>query len=278
MSEAADLLDRESHFDFGKNWASYARLVTDAHIQGAVDSLRRLAGGDLQGRRVLDIGCGSGLHALAALRLGAREVLAVDLDADSVATARELLRIHAPGQRWLVRQASVFELQPDDSHRFDVVYSWGVLHHTGDMYRALRTAAALVAPGGQFIFALYRRTWLCWAWKIEKRWYAGASRAAQARTQTAFVRLYRVRRFIASPRGSFSAFLDEYRQRRGMDFRHDVHDWLGGWPYESISPAQTERLMRGLGLQRVRDFTRRGVAPGLFGSGCDEYVYARGGG
>lgn len=275
MNDAVNLLGRESHFDFGRNWASYSRLVTDAHVQEAVRSLQRLAGGDLRGKRVLDIGCGSGLHALAALRLGAREVVAVDIDADSVATTRQLLEAHASGESWSTCQMSVFDLIADSTAPFDVVYSWGVLHHTGDMYRALRTAAALVAPDGQLIFALYRHTWLCWLWKIEKRWYAAARPARQARAQAAYVRLLRIALFLARGRTGFTNYVSAYGQRRGMDFYHDVHDWLGGWPYESISPAQTERFMSQLGLHRVRVFIRRGIQLGLFGSGCDEYVYAR---
>ena len=78
-------------------------------------------------------------------------------------------------------ERSIFDPQIESMGSFDFVYSWGVLHHTGDMYRALRGAAGRVAPGGRFLFALYRRTPLCWLWKLEKRWYAGASPAAQAR-------------------------------------------------------------------------------------------------
>ena len=115
---------------------------------------------------------------------------------------------------------------------------------------------------------------LCWLWKIEKRWYAGASPTAQARARSAYVALFS-KAFALRRRGSFSNYLADYRQRRGMDFHHDVHDWLGGWPYESISPAQTERFMTGLGFKQVHAFTAAGVRIGLFGSGCDEYVYTR---
>jgi len=274
MNDTASLLNQQSHFAFGKNWASYARLVTEAHVQETVSSLRRLAGGDLHGKRVLDIGCGSGVHALAALRLGAREVVAVDIDGDSIATTQALLQTHAAGEAWSTRQASVFDLPSDPPGLFDVVYSWGALHHTGDMYRALRTAAAMVVPQGQFIFALYRRTRLCWLWKLEKKWYAGASPAAQARARSAYVALFRVAIAVARGR-SLRTYVADYGQRRGMDFYHDVHDWLGGWPYESISPRQTERFMNGLGFLQVRAFARRSMELGLFGSGCDEYVYSR---
>jgi SAM-dependent methyltransferase len=270
MTGSADLLDQKSHFAFGKNWASYAKLVTDAQVEEAIAGLRKLAGGDLEGKRFLDIGCGSGLHALAALRLGASEVVALDIDSDSVTTTRQLLQANASGQRWSTMEASVFDLQPDSIGLFDVVYSWGVLHHTGDMYRALRAAGTLVAPNGRFIFALYRRTRLCWFWKLEKRWYAGAGQAAQARARSIYVGL---RRFVML--GAFDSYVATYAQRRGMDFYHDVHDWLGGWPYESISPAETDRFMQQLGMRQIRTFVHPVRTNGLFGSGCDEYVYGK---
>jgi SAM-dependent methyltransferase len=270
MSKSRDLLEQKSHFAFGSNWASYAKLVTDSQIDEAVSSLKRLTGGDLAGKRMLDIGCGSGLHALAALRLGAREVVAVDIDADSVATTRQLLQAHAADEHWSVQEASVFALQADALGRFDVVYSWGVLHHTGDLYRAMSAAAALVLPAGQFIFALYRRTRLCWAWKIEKRWYAGAGKAGQSWMQAVYIRLFRL-----AMRRDFDSYVANYGRIRGMDFYHDVHDWLGGWPYESISPQEVDRLMRSIGMREVRSFVHPRKELGLFGSGCDEFVYER---
>jgi 2-polyprenyl-6-hydroxyphenyl methylase/3-demethylubiquinone-9 3-methyltransferase len=276
MNDSVDLLQQEEHFAFGKNWASYANLVTEAEIADAVAGLRRLAGGDLQGKRFLDIGCGSGLHALAALRLGASEVLAVDIDPDSVATTRRVLEAHAPGKPWRVVQKSIFDADSGSLGQFDVVYSWGVLHHTGDMYQALRRASTLVAANGQFIFALYRHTRLCWFWKREKRWYAKAGARAQRLARLVFTTAFRIVYPIAN-RASFRTYVKTYAERnRGMEFHHDVHDWMGGWPYESISPAQVDALMRQLGLQRVRAFAHEGTPLGLFGSGCDEFAYTRG--
>src|SRR5262245_49739774 len=137
MTEPTDLLRQESHFEFGKNWESYSNLISDEQVAEAVAGLRRLAGGDLSGKRFLDIGCGSGLHALAALRLGASEVVAIDIDGNSVATTRKVLQRYADGKSWQAFEKSVFEADVGQLGTFDVVYSWGVLHHTGDMYRAL---------------------------------------------------------------------------------------------------------------------------------------------
>jgi 2-polyprenyl-6-hydroxyphenyl methylase/3-demethylubiquinone-9 3-methyltransferase len=248
--------------------------VGEAQIQEATASLQRLVGDSLNGKTFLDIGCGSGIHALAALKLGASAVLAVDIDADSAATARRMLETHAPAARWQVREVSVFDLEPATVGLFDVVYSWGVLHHTGAMYRALHAAAGLVGPGGQFVFALYRRTPLCRFWKIEKRWYAGASPAAQARARAVYVRVFKFLNWLGNRR-TFKDYVANYGQVRGMDFYHDVHDWLGGWPYESISPAEADRLMEQLGLRQIRVFLVPGRATGLLGSGNDEYVYGR---
>jgi 2-polyprenyl-6-hydroxyphenyl methylase/3-demethylubiquinone-9 3-methyltransferase len=277
MAESSDLLEQKSHFAFGQNWASYATLVTASQVEKATTSLRRLVGGDLKGKRFLDIGCGSGLHSLAALRLGATEVVALDIDPDSAATTRQLLTKYAPGARWSTQEISVFDLQPGSTGCYDVVYSWGVLHHTGDLHRALRSAATLVAPSGQFVFAVYSRTPLCWFWKLEKRWYSRATPTAQARARSLYVALFRML-YPIRHRDSFSEFVANYGanygQMRGMDFYHDIHDWLGGWPYESISPAETERFMQGLQMRQVRAFVRKRTL-GLLGSGCDEYVYAR---
>lgn len=273
-----DLTAAESHFAFGDNWASYAERIDEPEIDEAVRGLSRLLGGErLDGKRVLDIGSGSGLHALAALRLGAREVVAVDLDADSVATSRAVLDRHAPQGGWRVERLSVFDLAAAGLGDFDVVYSWGVLHHTGAMTRAIECAARAVGPGGLFVFALYRRVWMDGFWRLEKRWYANASPVAQRRARAAFVALFAVGLRVTGR--NLAEYRRDYGRNRGMDFEHDVHDWLGGWPYESISAGEVDALLAGLGCIPVRRFVRHGKLfgrdPGVFATGCDEYVFRR---
>lgn len=274
---AEDLTHPEAHFAFGKNWAAYAEKITEVEIAEAERGLQRLLGERLKGLRFLDVGCGSGLHSLAALRLGAREVVAIDIDADSVATTRAVLKRWSPTPAWRVARQSVFDLARERMGCFDVVYSWGVLHHTGDMLRALQQAAAMVGEGGVFAFALYRRIWMDRFWRIEKRWYARASPKAQARARAIYRLLFRLGLAVTGRR--FSEYVSRYRSNRGMDFDHDVHDWLGGWPYESISPHEVETQMRALGFSPERVIVRKGrffkCDPGFFGSGCDEYVYRR---
>lgn len=280
-----DLTSESTHFAFGKNWASFAQLVGEAEIVEAERGLRQLLGDSLKGKTFLDIGCGSGLHSLAALRMGASEVVAIDIDADSAATARAVLQLHAPSYKWNVLHQSVFDRLPSvgtgldpDLTEFDVVYAWGVLHHTGDLYRALRATAERVGPSGLFVFALYRRVWLDAFWGLEKRWYAHASPMAQARVRSIYRLLYAAG--LAATGRSFREYVSGYRSKRGMSFEHDVHDWLGGWPYESIGREQVDWLMQERGLVKLKVQPLQGPRffgrdLGLLGSWCDEYVYRR---
>ncbi len=266
---SSPLRDVESHFAFGENWASYAGLIDEERLAEAEGGLERLLGADgLRGRSFLDIGCGSGLHAAAAARLGATRILALDLDPLSVATTREVLRRYGQGVAAEVSEMSVLDLEPDAVGTFDVVYSWGVLHHTGAMHEAIRKAAGVVPPGGIFAFALYRRTRLCRLWTREKRWYTAASPRAQMSARRVYIGLYRLHL-----RRRFRDHVANYRGR-GMDFYHDVHDWMGGYPYESTSAHEVDALMRAIGFEHVTSRTRP-YKLGLFGAGCDEYVYRR---
>lgn len=262
----------DERFEFGANWSSFAQLVDDERVASAEQRLAALlATRELRGRRFLDIGCGSGLHSLAALRLGAREVVAIDLDARSVATTREVLARFWRGGNVSVHEQSVFDLEPRPYGEFDVVYSWGVLHHTGDMQRAIRIAAAQTAPGGSLALALYGKTRYCGVWKRIKRWYVNATPRQQARAEAAYVRLFGAYLLLRGKR--LAAHIAAYNRKRGMDFHHDVRDWIGGYPYESIAPAELERLLAPLGFEVIGRNVRR--RSGLFGSGNDEYLLRR---
>ena len=271
-----NLLDQKTHFAFGKNWLDYAEKIDEEKISHAMDDLRRLSGQQrLDGKNFLDIGCGSGLHSLAALRLGASSVHGVDIDPDSVAAAKSTLARFAPGASFDFKVCSVFDMTPGEFGSFDIVYSWGVLHHTGDMVRAITAATALVKPGGEFHLALYKKTPFCGMWKVIKRWYSRSGSQAQKRAMGVYVFLQRL---IHRVKGSdFDAHVQDYGKRRGMNFYNDVHDWLGGYPYESISPEECRTLLSGLGLTVEREFIQRGgrFLPGLMGSGCDEYAFRR---
>jgi 2-polyprenyl-6-hydroxyphenyl methylase/3-demethylubiquinone-9 3-methyltransferase len=264
----------DGRFSFGENWLSFIETLDEGRIAEAERSLKALCGMEnLHGKRFIDIGSGSGLSSLAARRLGAT-VFSFDYDPQSVAGTRKLKeRFFPDDQSWQVGRGSALDSDYLASlGKFDIVYSWGVLHHTGAMNEAIVNAASCVDAGGMFVFALYRKTLLCPLWKIEKRWYANASEASQRAARAVFtgaLRLaFRVRR------RDFGAYVRDYRGTRGMNFEHDVHDWMGGYPYESISPKEAEFLMSRLNFQFVRS-NLGSQSIGIFGSGCDEFVYRR---
>jgi SAM-dependent methyltransferase len=266
---------RERRFDFGGNWLDFARGIDAERLVEAEKSIGRLVGlNDLAGLNFVDIGCGSGLFSLAARRLGSR-VVSFDADENAVLCTRRLRDQYHPADRdWIIERGSVLDpvfLRSLGS--FDVVYSWGVLHHTGAMRQAIAAAAGLVMPGGLFALALYYRTILCSLWRMEKRWYAAASPAAQKRARAIYVALLQLAHFANA--SDFRAYVANYVHKRGMSFIHDVHDWMGGYPYESISAAEIDAVMSSLGFARVRGGTVTLLTTGLFGSGCNEYLFQR---
>lgn len=265
----ADTTELSSHFAFGENWESYSRLIDANKIVDAVNGVRDLVG-QLQGRSFLDIGCGSGLSSLAALTLGAGPLMAIDIDPKSVETTKAVLSANAPKQDWQADVISVLDPRFDSLGKFDVVYSWGVLHHTGNMKLAIERAAAKVKDGGHFAIAIYRKTPMCWAWKIEKRIYKNAPTFVQKILFWAYKAAIITFYFIRSKGKSFTK-----NQKRGMDDDHDLHDWLGGYPYEPATPDEVDAMVLPLGFIRVKKKLNRIRVWGIMGAGCSEYLYQR---
>jgi 2-polyprenyl-6-hydroxyphenyl methylase/3-demethylubiquinone-9 3-methyltransferase len=271
-----DLKDAGTHFRFGRNWADFPASITEDRVVRAASSLSRLLPAQhLEGRDVIDIGSGSGLSAVAALRLGARHVTAIDIDADSVETSRAVLSRFAPASIFTVRLANVFDPMPDRTRDFDVVHSWGVLHHTGDLARALSIAADLVRPNGTLALALYRRTAIDGFWRAEKRLYAHGPLWVQTAIRAIFKAGF-VAALLTTARDPIR-YVREYQVERGMSWSHDVHDWLGGYPYESIEAPELIEALAAHGLVLDLSIERPVAAGGLFGVPCNEYRFVRAG-
>ena len=262
-------------FAFGKNWKNFSRGLSDEKIAMADENLSRLLAGDgLQGKSFLDIGSGSGLHALAAIRHGAAKIVAFDVDPHSVETTRSVIARYAPGHPAQIEQNNILDAPPANHPVYDVVYSWGVLHHTGDMWRAVKNAADFVAPGGRFIIALYKKSPSCGFWRVEKSIYSRLPALLQFPVTALYCALYLMA--LALSGKNPVKYVREYADFRGMDFWHDAIDWLGGYPYESASPAEVEAFFAGQGFTLEHAFnTAPPRAVGLFGIGCAEYIFRK---
>jgi 2-polyprenyl-6-hydroxyphenyl methylase/3-demethylubiquinone-9 3-methyltransferase len=223
----------------------------------------------LSGKSVLDAGSGSGLFSLAAVRLGAARVHSFDYDLGSVACTEEVKRRYAPELAcWTIEKGSVLdERYIAGLGFFDVVYSWGVLHHTGSLEEAMEAVSRAVAPRGKLLIALYDdRGWASRAWLPVKRLYV-SSRPGAAVVAAVFVPLFVVKGLLSDlARGRNPvARYREYRKLRGMSIVHDWFDWLGGYPFEVISAERVNdfyarrrfrlaKLKRGHGRDRNNEF------------------------
>jgi cyclopropane fatty-acyl-phospholipid synthase-like methyltransferase len=267
-----NLLERKSHFEFGENWKAYSKKIDQRRIDFAIEGLIKLFPEGLVGKTFLDIGCGSGLHSLAALKLGAASVLAIDLDENSVETTKQLLTQFSPHANWKASVVSIFDTSPQALGTFDIVYSWGVLHHTGDMWRAIEQATALVKPGGCLAIAIYAATAFDSLWKIEKRVYAHAPRPLQWLIRQIYMGALLARKALLGQNPI--AYVRDYSRSRGMHFSHDAHDWLGGYPYETARAGELSARICARGFAELRSFVMPD-AVGLFGTGCSEFIFVR---
>lgn len=262
MSGHATEVSEGKRYPFGKNWRRFLGVLSDDRIQEAERSLREMLGAEsLEGKRLLDIGSGSGLFSLAARRLGA-SVHSFDFDPDSVACTKELKRRYYAGDpQWKVEKGSVLDIDYVRSlGEFDIVYSWGVLHHTGDMWEALECARVPVRRGGLLFIAIYndqgyRST--IWKW-IKRRYCSGFSGRLFATVLVVpyfvFAGLILDVLRLKNPLVRYT----EYKRQRGMSIYHDWFDWLGGYPFEVARPEQILDFFRLRGYELIKLKTTNG--------------------
>ncbi len=252
-------------FSFGKNWRDYVDTINEESIQSARADIEQWLGGDsVLDRTVLDLGSGSGIHSLCFFMMRAKELLSFDIDPFSVESTRLLWKKAGSPANWKVLRGSILDREFVESlGKHDIVYSWGVLHHTGAMWQAIDNACSLVLPGGRLWIALYvkgstypkhlalkqsynRASWLgkkVMVWKyiydtcMLPRWRAGVNPFAWNKTTT-----------------------------RGMNVYHDIVDWMGGLPYEVASKDEVVAFCndRGFALEKVFETCEQGNNVYLF--------------
>ncbi|MFI9655246.1 class I SAM-dependent methyltransferase [Guyparkeria sp. GHLCS8-2] len=278
MSEVLKGQRDADRFGFGSNWARYLALIDAQRIAAAEQSLRdMLELESLEGLRFLDVGSGSGLFSLAARNLGAT-VHSFDYDEESVSCAQALREHYWPADRqWAIERGDALdEGYLGQIGTFDVVYSWGGVHHTGDMWRALGNVAPLVDGGGQLFVAIYndqgRKTS---TWKHVKKTYNKLpGRAKWLVLLPAFLRLWGPTTIRDIGKGQPFRSWREKKQDRGMSPWVDVVDWVGGWPFEVARPEEIflfykEKVYKEKGLYLENLKTCGG------GLGCNESVFRR---
>lgn len=259
-------------FAFGKNWRSFLSMLDEHRVDQSRRAICELLGQEnLQGWRVLDIGSGSGLSSLAMHQLGA-EVVSYDYDPDSVACTEELRQLYGAADKlWTVSQGSVLDAAFMHSlGKFNLVYSWGVLHHTGEMWQALDLAQQSVAPEGTLLIALYNdQGWRSRIWHGIKRCYCSGT-MGRGLVTAAFFPLFWLYSLVLDLRNRElpGSHIRNYALKRGMSITHDWRDWLGGYPFEVAKPDEVARRLSANGFELQRQTLTRGL-------GCNEFVFKR---
>lgn len=263
-------------FGFGKNWQRYIQKIDDFRIRRAKESLCYMLGVEsLENKAFVDIGCGSGLFSLAARKLGA-SVYSFDYDLDSVGATLVLKeRFSSEGSMWKIERGDILDNEYiKQLGSFDIVYSWGVLHHTGAMYRALENSISLLKPNGKLYIAIYNdQGGASRRWKSIKKLYNKSPIWIQKIILAIVIIYFESRYAIARLLRLQNPFPDwkktENRELRGMTQWHDYIDWVGGYPFEVAKPEDIFNFCQDRGLRLEKLATQGGS------HGCNEFVFAR---
>lgn len=262
-----------NRFQFGKNWSLFFKLVNEERILEAQKSLLTMLNVEnLHGKKFLDIGCGSGLFSLAASRLGA-EVFSFDYDPESVACTRMMKRkFSLENQSWIIEEGSILDNDYMASiGNYDIVYSWGVLHHTGSMWKAIENATMCLSKKGMIYIAIYNdQKNLSIYWRSVKRIYNKSPRLIKLFISAIYY-VYFFTLLLVADLVRRRNFLDRLKgsKRRGMSLYRDVVDWVGGYPFEVSTPEKILSFFVDKGLVMTNLKTVQGK------HGCNEFVFEK---
>ncbi len=262
-------------FGFGDNWNRFLSVLDDSRIVEAEQSIKdALNISSLKGKSFLDAGSGSGLFSLAAYRLGADQVFSFDYDPQSVACTQELKRRYFPNaENWIVEQGSLLDSgYLDRLPVFNVVYSWGVLHHTGNMWQAMENLIPKISEKGFLYISIYNdqgRASRLWA-RIKRLYNQLPSPFRFLVLIPCTIKLWGPLTILDFCRGKpFQRWRDYAKRNRGMSAWHDVVDWVGGYPFEVAKPDEVFKFFYERGFNLTKLMTMGG------GHGCNQFVFYR---
>lgn len=273
-------------FSFGKNWNDFIKkYYKQERLDEAIKSLKELYGMDtFEGKTFLDIGCGSGLFSLGAYKMHAKSITSFDIDPYSVQCGQYLHHKENDPANWRVLYGSILDTEwlKQNIENADIVYSWGVLHHTGAMWDAIHNASQFVNPGGKFIIAIYNKVihkhgsefW----WKTKKK-YNDRGKFGKKIMEIAYVAAFllhpitharKPKHILGIPKNLMEKilYIKNYKSSRGMNWWTDVKDWLGGFPYEYATREEITEFCEKRGFKLEKTLPNDGT-------GCNQFLFSK---
>jgi 2-polyprenyl-6-hydroxyphenyl methylase/3-demethylubiquinone-9 3-methyltransferase len=259
-------------FNFGQNWKEFsAHALSKEKIDAARKDFSDLLDVDINGKTFLDIGFGQGMSLLLATERNAKTfgcdinpICKEVLEHNKTNYFNHLTNTEIPVVVGSILDKPVVEeikkMTPDG--KFDIVHSWGVLHHTGNMTLAIENVVSLVKENGTLVLALYNRHWTSPIWLFIKWFYCKSPKFLQRLMIWFFYPIIWLAKFIVTGKSP-------KQQQRGMDFYYDIIDWVGGYPYEYETVEETKSRMNKLDFECVK------AIPARVPTGCNEFVFKR---
>ena len=256
----------EKRFDFGKNWETFSEKLQPENYFNAKKSLAELIP-NIKNKTFLDVGCGSGLFAIAASALGAKKIVGFDFDPQCISTSIKLLNKVSQWDQDVKKNTIEFKVESIlneniNPEQYDVVYSWGVLHHTGNMYKAFDAIINLVAENGTLVIAIYNKHFTSPVWKAVKYTYVKSPIFIKKILVFGTLAIKSLAVIITSGQNPF-------KKGRGMSYYTDIVDWVGGYPYEYASSDEVVQFFEAYGFKLKKLIKTKGF------TGCNQFVFEK---
>ena len=262
-------MDEIKQFNFGKNWKNFSEFaLSGKKIENARKNFKNLFENiTLENKTFLDIGFGQGLSLLIANENGARtfgcdinplckEVL--DFNKLKFSITNDIPLIVGS----IIENSTIDKIQQSNNNQlFDIVHSWGVLHHTGDMWKAIETTQKLVNENGILVLAIYNKHFTSKFWCRIKKIYNSSNRVIRTLLLSFYLPLIFLRYLFI--------LKNPMKLPRGMSLYYDAIDWLGGFPYEYATIDEISNFMKEKGFSTVKIIKTTGF------TGCNEFVFKK---
>jgi len=223
---------------------------------------------NISGKTFLDIGFGQGLSLLNATTLGAKTV-----GCDINPKCKEVLELNKQKYPALkdttipvvvgsITEKETVERIKTYNNKFDIVHSWGVLHHTGKMWKSIDICSDLVNNNGELIISIYNKHWSSASWKLIKWFYNISPQFIRWFMIKIFYLIIMIAKFLVTMQNPL-------KKERGMNFYYDIIDWIGGYPYEYATLDEITDYICKKGYVLISK--KKAQVP----TGCNEFIFRR---